>query len=264
MIDYAANLSMLFTELPFLDRFAAASRAGFIAVELASPYEHPKEAIAEALRRHRLKLVLHDLPSGRSEHGERSIACDPDRIGEFRAGIDLAIDNAAASGCRALNCLAGIAPSGIPERVLRETLIANLNFAAAKLMRAGMRLLIEPINTRDAPGFYPSSSAQALAIMDEVDARNLSLNYDVYHMHRMGERVASVMESHLPRIAHFRIADVPGRHEPGTGEIDYAALLPFLDAIGYRGWVGCAYRPRDATEAGLGWRQRYDGTRKAA
>jgi hydroxypyruvate isomerase len=253
MPDFSANLSMLFTERPFLDRFAAAARAGFAAVEFMFPYDHAKERIADELRRHGLKLVLFNLPAGDWERGERGIACHPDRTDEFRAGVDRAIEYAAALGCRYLNCLAGIAPEGVPGAVLRRTFVDNLRYASARLMEHGMRLLIEPVNTRDVPDFYLHRTAEAVSILDEVGARNLSLQCDVYHMHRMGEPVAETIARYLPRIAHIQIADAPGRHEPGTGEIDFDTLLPFLDRIGHCGWVGCEYKPRGDTDAGLAW-----------
>ena len=256
MPRFAANLSMLFCEQPLAERFAAAARAGFTAVEIQFPYELPAAQIAGLLREHQLQLVLHNLPAGDWAGGERGIACHPDRVDEFRAGVALAIDYATALGCPQLNCLAGIAPSGVPEAEVRAIVVANLRHAAAELKRAGLKLLVEPINTVDIPGFYVSRTVQALALLDEacaLGADNVFLQYDVYHAQRMEGDLGNTLTRHLPRIAHVQIADNPGRHEPGTGEINYPWLFRHLDALGYSGWVGCEYRPATTTGAGLGW-----------
>ena len=256
MPKFAANLSMLFTELPFLDRFEAAARAGFEAVEFLFPYAFDAQDIRSRLDAHGLKLVLHNLPAGDWEAGERGIACHPDRVDEFRAGVARAITYAQALGVGQLNCLAGKAPAGVSEAQLRETLVANLRFAAAALKAAGLRLLVEPINTFDIPGFYLSRTAQALAILDEVGADNAFVQYDIYHAQRMEGELAATLHKHLARIGHVQLADNPGRNEPGTGEINYAYLFAHLDRIGYAGWVGCEYKPATTTLEGLGWRQR--------
>jgi hydroxypyruvate isomerase len=253
MPRFAANLTMLFNEVDFLDRFGEAARAGFHGVEYLFPYGHPREEIADRLRRNGLEQVLHNLPAGDWAKGERGIACHPDRIGEFRDGVGLAIEYARALGCPRLNCLAGIAPPGVSPERLRETFTSNLRFAAVELGKAGIQLLVEPINTRDIPGFYLSHTAQALAILDEVKAPNLLLQYDVYHMQIMEGDLARTIETCLARIGHVQVADNPGRHEPGSGEIHFPFLFAHLDRIGYRGWVGCEYKPASTTAAGLGW-----------
>lgn len=253
MPRFSANLSMLFGERDFLDRFDAAAHAGFEAVEYIGPYEHPPEAIAERLKRNGLEQALFNLPLGDWAAGERGIAVLPDRVDEFRAGVDIAIRYATALGCAQVNCIAGVAPAGVPTQVLEDVLVDNLAYAAERLGRAGIRLLIEPINTRDIPGFFLTSSGQALAIMDRVGAANIWLQYDIYHMQVMEGDLARTIEANLPRIAHIQVADNPGRHEPGTGEINYAFLFDHLDRIGYRGFVGAEYRPATTTEAGLGW-----------
>lgn len=255
MPKFAANLTMLFNELPFLDRFEAAARAGFEAVEFLFPYAFPAAQIQERLYRHGLKLVLHNLPAGDWDAGERGIACHPDRIGEFRDGVGRAIGYAQALGVGQLNCLAGKAPAGVDPAVAHATLVENLRFAAAALGEAGLKLLIEPINTIDIPGFFVNRTAQALQILDEVGAANAFLQYDLYHAQRMEGELAATLEKHLPRIAHVQLADNPGRHEPGTGEVNYAFLFRHLDRIGYAGWIGCEYKPATTTEAGLHWRQ---------
>ncbi len=253
MPRFAANLSMLFTEHPFLDRFERAARAGFGAVEFLFPYAHTPGEVAARLKGNRLQCVLHNLPAGDWDAGERGIACLPDRVDEFRAGVAKAIEYATALGAPQLNCLAGKAPLGADEKMLRQTFVANLKFAAAELKKANLKLLIEPINTYDIPGFFLNRTAQALAIMDEVGSDNLFLQYDIYHAQRTEGELAATIEKHLARIAHVQIADNPGRHEPGTGEINYPFLFAHLARIGYRGFVGCEYKPANGTEAGLGW-----------
>lgn len=256
MPQYAANLSMLFTERPFMDRFEAAAKAGFTAVEFLFPYAYAAADIRQRLDTHGLKLVLHNLPAGDWDAGERGIACHPDRVQEFRSGVELAIGYAQALGVGQLNCLAGKAPAGVPDALLHSTLVDNLRFAAQALKAAGLRLLMEPINTFDIPGFLVNRTSQALAILDEVGADNAFVQYDIYHAQRMEGELAATMQKHLHRIGHIQLADNPGRNEPGTGEINYPFLMGHLDRIGYSGWVGCEYKPAATTEAGLGWRER--------
>lgn len=256
MPKFAANLTMLFNEVGFLDRFAAARRAGFTGVEYLFPYDHDAAEIRGRLDEHGLTQVLHNLPAGNWGAGERGIACHPDRVAEFDDGVARAVQYAAALGCTQLNCLAGIAPAGLDPGRARAVFVGNLRGAARRLQDAGIRLLIEPINTRDIPGFFLRTTAQALEIIDEVGSDNLFLQYDVYHMQIMEGDLATTLQKNLARIAHVQIADNPGRHEPGTGEINYDFLFDFLDRIGYPGWVGCEYKPTAATEAGLGWMTR--------
>ncbi len=253
MPRFAANLSLLFTEHAFLDRFAAAAEAGFAAVECQFPYDWPLVQVAEARERAGVPLVLHNLPAGDWAGGERGIACHPDRVDEFQAGVEQALVYARALGCTQLNCLAGIAPADVDPDALRETFIGNLAFAARMLVAEGMRLLIEPINTFDIPGFYLNRSAQAVDILAAVGADNLFIQFDVYHAQRMEGELAGTLSRHLARIAHIQIADNPGRHEPGSGEIRFPFLFDHLDAIGYTGWVGCEYLPAGTTEGGLHW-----------
>lgn len=256
MPRFAANLTMLFTEVPFLDRFERAAKAGFKAVEFLFPYDHPAGEINARLRAHGLQLVLHNLPAGDWAAGERGIACLPDRRDEFESGVARAIEYALALGVPKLNCLAGKAPAGIEAGALRATFVDNLRFAAGELDKAGLELLIEPINTYDIPGFYLNTTAQALSILDEVGAANAFVQYDIYHAQRMEGELSATLSRHLARIGHVQLADNPGRNEPGTGEINYAFLFAHLDRIGYGGWIGCEYKPAASTEAGLGWRQR--------
>ncbi|MBI3451559.1 MAG: hydroxypyruvate isomerase [Rhodospirillales bacterium] len=253
MPKFAANLTMLFNEVDFLDRFALAAQAGFKGVEYLFPYAYPKQQLADRLKQNGLVQVLHNLPAGAWDKGERGIACLPDRVNEFRDGVGKAIEYATALGCKQVNCLAGVAPASAAYEKLRETLGANLKYAAGELKAAGIRLLIEPINTRDIPNFYLNTTRQTLGIMADVGADNLWLQYDAYHMQIMEGDLAHTIETNLARIAHVQIADNPGRHEPGTGEINYGFLFGHLERIGYRGWVGCEYKPADKTQAGLGW-----------
>ncbi len=254
MPKFAANLTLLFNEMDFLDRFEAAADAGFEGVEYLFPYDWPADQLAERLRKAGLVQVLHNLPAGDWSAGERGIACHPDRTGEFQDGVGRAIEYATVLGCRQLNCLAGIPPSGADPDALKETFIANLRFAADQLGHAGIRLLIEPINTFDMPGFYLNRTAQAVTLIEEVGSDNLYLQYDIYHAQRMEGELAATIAAHLPRIAHMQLADNPGRHEPGTGEINYPFLFDFIDRNGYTGWIGCEYKPLGATRDGLGWR----------
>jgi hydroxypyruvate isomerase len=262
MPRFAANLSMLFTEVPFLDRFERAAQAGFEAVEFLFPYAHTVEEIQQRLDATGLQIVLHNLPAGDWESGERGIACDPRRVDEFRAGVAQAVTYAHALGVPQLNCLAGKAPADVDAATLRRTLVDNLRFAAAALKLAKLRLLVEPINTFDIPGFYLSRTDQALAILDEVGAANAFVQYDIYHAQRTEGELAATLQKHLARIGHVQLADNPGRHEPGTGEIHYPFLFAHLDRIGYSGWVGCEYKPAQGTEAGLHWLQTVAGQRR--
>jgi hydroxypyruvate isomerase len=257
MPKFNANLTMLFNEVDFLDRFEAAATAGFTGVEYLFPYPYPKEQLAERLAQHRLSQVLHNLPAGDWAKGERGIACLPDRVGEFEDGVGKAIEYATALQCKQINCLAGIAPKGVDPAKLRETFIGNLEFAAGKLKSAGIALLIEPCNTRDIPGFYLNRSQQALDIIGDVGSDNLFLQYDIYHMQIMEGDLAPTIQRNLGSIRHMQLADNPGRNEPGTGEINYPFLFGFIDKLGYAGWIGCEYKPRGATIDGLGWVKPY-------
>ena len=253
MPKFAANLTMLFTEHDFLDRFAAARAAGFDAVEFLFPYAWPAAEIKARLEANRLQLVLHNLPAGDWDAGERGIACHPGRVEEFRQGVNRAIAYAKVLGVRQLNCLMGKVPADVSPLQADQTAIENLRFAAQALKPHGLDLLIEPINTYDIPGFYLHHTAQAIALMDKVGADNLCLQYDIYHMQRMEGEIAATLSKQLDRIAHVQLADNPGRNEPGTGELNYPFLLRHLDAIGYKGWIGCEYKPASRTESGLGW-----------
>jgi hydroxypyruvate isomerase len=257
MVKLAANLSMMFNEVDFLDRFAAAAKTRFRGVEYLFPYDYPVEAIRERLDANGLTQVLFDLPAGDWGAGDRGIACQPDRVGEFQDSVGRALEYVGPLGCERITCLAGIPPEGAdPDRV-RRTFLDNLRFAAPKVKEAGAKLLIEPINTRDIPGFFLTTTAQAKSIIDDVGSDNVWLQYDIYHMQIMEGDLAMTIEKYADLIPHFQLADNPGRHEPGTGEINYPFLFEFLDRRGYDGWIGCEYRPAGRTEDGLGWAKPY-------
>ncbi|GAA4431857.1 hydroxypyruvate isomerase [Georgenia halophila] len=248
---FAANLSMLYTDRPFLDRFAAAAADGFTGAEFVSPYEQPAAAVAAALREAGLTQVLFNLPAGDWAAGERGIACLPDRVAEFRDGVQRAIEYAHALGCSRLNCLAGIAPAGVSPAEAESTLVANLQHAAPLLADAGITLLVEAVNTRDVPGFAVPTIADAERLRQRVGSPDLALQYDLYHAQIMHGDLLPTYLRHAEHIQHIQIADHPGRHEPGTGEINYAFLLSALYAAGYTGWIGCEYVPTDP--AGPSW-----------
>jgi hydroxypyruvate isomerase len=254
MPKLAANLTMLFNELSFLERFGAAARAGFRGVEFLFPYSFHADQIADQLNLYQLDLVLHNLPAGNWEAGERGIACHPDRVSEFQQGVEEAIRYAKVLGTRQLNCLVGITPKGVSSEQAYATVVSNLKFAADKLKEANLRLLIEPINTFDIPGFFLSHTKQALNIIKDTGSDNLFVQYDIYHMQRMEGELANTIKANLPMIKHIQLADNPGRFEPGTGEINYRYLFGMLDEIGYDGWIGCEYKPKAGTVEGLGWR----------
>ena len=253
MPKLAANLSMLFTENEFLDRFAEASDAGFHGVEYLFPYAFDAAEIKQRLAQYNLEQVLFNLPAGDWDAGDRGIATDPNRVGEFQAGVYLAIEYARTLNCTQLNCLAGITPVTVSAQQAHETFVANLQFAAAELAKAGISLVIEAINTRDIPGFFLTTTAQALAVIKATESTNIRVQYDIYHMQVMEGDIATTLSNNLVQIQHVQLADNPGRHEPGTGELNYQFLFKHLDDIGYQGWVGCEYKPATTTAAGLHW-----------
>jgi hydroxypyruvate isomerase len=255
MPKFAANLTMLFNEQPFLERFGAAAHNGFKGVEFLFPYDFEPEQVKEKLQQFELEMVLHNLPAGNWGGGERGIACHPGRVAEFEQGVESALRYAKVLGTQRINCLVGIQPPNVGRSQAAETLVRNLKFAAAALKEAGIPLLVEPINTFDIPGFFLSGTRQGLDLIEAVGSDNLFLQYDIYHMQRMEGELANTIKNYLSVIKHIQLADNPGRFEPGTGEINYRYLLNFLDDIGYDGWVGCEYKPKAGTAEGLGWRQ---------
>jgi len=245
---------MLFNEVPFMERFDAAARAGFQGVEFLFPYAFHADQIADRLNYLQLDLVLHNLPAGNWEAGERGIATLPDRVGEFQDGVGEAIRYAKTLGVKQLNCLVGITPKGVEAEKVHATVLSNLKFAADELKKVGIRLLIEQINTFDIPGFFLSGTKQAMNLIKETGSDNLFDQYDIYHMQRMEGELAATIKANLPMIKHIQLADNPGRFEPGTGEINYRYIFKMLDEIGYDGWIGCEYKPKAGTVEGLHWR----------
>ena len=247
MPKFAANLRFLFNEYDFLDKFEYASKAGFKGVECASPYEYDKHQLVDILGSNDLTQVLFNLPAGDWANGERGIGCLPDRVSEFQEGVGIALEYALALGCERVNCLAGIRPDDLSEEEANETMISNLEYAGPILDRSNVKLVVESINTIDVPGFFLNTSDQAVRMLDELDCDNVSLQHDL----------ARTLRRHADIISHVQLADNPGRHEPGTGEINYPFLFSVLDEIGYTGWVGCEYIPAANTIDGLTWMESY-------
>jgi hydroxypyruvate isomerase len=254
MPKLAANVSMLFPQLDFLDRFAAARAAGFRAVEYQFPYDHDAKEVARRVRDARLEAVLHNLPLGGNPKVERGIACLPGREREFRDNVERGIEYAVAAGCPRLNCISGIAPA---DKEHLDVLVGNLRYAARKLGAAGLQLMVEPVSTRTVPGFILNRSQPAIDVLNAVGEDNAFLQYDLYHMQIMEGDLAVTIERLLPRIGHMQIADVPARNEPGTGELNFDFLLRHIDSLGYSGWIGCEYNPRGDTVEGLKWARAY-------
>ena len=254
MPRFAANLGFLFTEHPFLDRFAAAREAGFDAVEFAAPYVHPAREIASRLADNGLECELFNLPVGEPGGGPTAgIGCRPESVAKFRENVSLALEYAQALGTRRMNCITGVARPGEDPEALQHTLVENLRFAAAELGRAGCELVIEPINTHDAPGFFVATAAHGARIVAEVGAANLGLQCDLYHTRMMGDDPRATLTAFSGVIRHVQFADVPGRGEPGSGTMDFAQLFETIDALGYTGWVAAEYRPTKPTGETLHW-----------
>lgn len=264
MPRFAANLSMMFGEVPFLDRFALAAANGFQGVEYLFPYDHPAEEIDKLLRRENLENVLFNMPPGDWAAGERGITCIPGREAEFRAGVDKAIDYALALNGRRIHAMAGLAPANEDPAKIRATYISNLSFAAEKLAKHGIMLLIEAINTRDIPGFYLTTQAQSYAACTAVNAPNIRMQLDLYHAQIMEGDLAMKLRKYAPQIGHIQIAGVPSRNEPDCGEVNYTYLYGVVDEIGYDGWIGCEYRPAGKTVDGLAWMHPASGVPVAA
>ncbi|MDA8249070.1 MAG: TIM barrel protein [Rhodospirillales bacterium] len=257
MPRFAANLSMMFNEVPFLDRFAAAARAGFQAVEFLFPYEYPAAELRRRLDDNGLQQALFNAPPGDWAGGERGLASLPGRQRDFRDAIARALDYAAALDSPLVHVMAGIPPAGTAPATAAAVYAANLAWAAEQAASAGRRLVIEPINHRDMPGYHLNTTGQAAAIIAAIGAAHLGLQFDIYHCQITEGDVSKRLEALMPITGHIQIADVPARNEPGTGELNWAYLFPRIDALGYAGWIGCEYRPAGETVAGLGWRKTY-------
>ena len=254
MVKLAANLSMMFTESDFLDRFAAAHKAGFDAVEYLFPYAYDKNDIAARLADNKLRQVLFNIFPGNWDKGERGICALPGRENEFQKAVDQALDYAAALKCPRIHVMSGIVPSGVEFARCEAVEIENLKFAARQAASTNVTLVLEPLNTTDFPGYFLTSVPQAKAVIEAVGAPNLRIQFDIYHQQMQHGAIAATLKAHYPLVEHVQIAGSPGRHEPdGTQEINTKYLFGVLDELGYGGWVGCEYRPRAGTVAGLGW-----------
>ncbi len=253
MPHFAANLTFLFTEMPFMERFSAARRAGFDAVEFMFPYDYPLEDIKAQLKATGLQLILCNLPAGDWASGDRGTAGNPERREEFRSGVARGVDAAQALGVDRLNCLVGLKHQAVSERETRETVAENLRYAAETLGKKGIRLMVEPVNHADMPGFALNTCAQVLDLIEKIGHPNVYLQFDLYHARRENEDAAAILHNHLERIGHIQIADCPGRHQPGTGETDFRFLLPEIDRVGYRGFVSLEYIPTPDTLTSLAW-----------
>jgi hydroxypyruvate isomerase len=264
MPRFAANLSMMYTEVPFLDRFSAAAADGFDAVEYLFPYDFAVEEIVKRLHDHGLTQALFNLPPGEWAAGERGMACIPGRETEFAASVEQALAYAQATGCKRLHAMAGLKPVGVSEAQQRATYVANLSAAAQRLAPHGITLLIEPINMRDMPGFYLNWQQQAHDVLADVGAPNLKVQMDFYHCQIMEGDLSMRLEKHFDGVGHIQIAGVPDRHEPDGGEVNFPHLFDRLDALGHTGFVGCEYRPKAGTSEGLGWLRRHRAARQVA
>ncbi len=253
MPKFAANLTMMFNELDFMDRFKGAADAGFKGVEFLFPYAYPADVLKDRLAEHNLVQALFNMPPGDWDAGDRGLAALPGRESEFREGVDRAIEYARALNCPLLHAMAGLAPDGADGQRYRETYVENLSLAAETCAGNGIRLVIEAINTRDIPGYFLNRPAQAFAVIADVASDNLFVLYDVYHAQITEGYLAETIRAHMDRIAHFQVAGVPGRHEPDIGEINYPFLFEIVDSLPFTGWIGCEYRPRAGTVEGLGW-----------
>ena len=253
MPRFAANLTMLWTEHPLLERVDRAAAVGFPAVEILFPYDEDPSALRQALDRNGVELVLINLPAGDFAAGERGLANDPARVVEFRDGVVRALDLAATLRCPRFNCLTGLVLPDLPLDTQLATAAENLAFAAARAQTAGVRVGVEPLNPIDAPGFLLPTTAAALALLDRAGHPNLSLQYDVYHAQRAEGNLTATISANIDRIGHVQTADSPDRHQPGTGEINYPFVLDALDRAGYAGWVSLEYKPRGGTDPSLAW-----------
>ena len=270
MPRFAANLHYLFSEVPFLDRFEAAARAGFKGVEFQVPYDHPPAELAARLKAHGLEMVLFDAPMGNWDAGDRGLAALPGREKEFRESLVLVVEYGRALRCETVHTMAGVVGPGQDYQAAERTYVENLRYAADFLEKHGIAVVIEPINkkmgvvkngpnytTHGMHGYFLNQTGHARRILEQVGSRNLFLHLDIYHMQMLEGHLAETIEANIGLTRHFQIAGVPGRHEPTVGEINYSYLFDLLDSLGYQGWIGCEYRPRGHTAEGLGWGARY-------
>ncbi|WP_338849444.1 hydroxypyruvate isomerase family protein [Massilia sp. W12] len=253
MLKFAANLTLMFTEVPMLQRFAAARRAGFEYVEMQLPYAWPAMQLREMLQENQLQMILHNLPAGNWDAGERGIACHPGRIDEYRAGVELGLVYAQTLGVRQLNVLAGIVPEGVTFAQAEQCFLDNLRYTCERMQKCGIKTLIEPINPYNVPGFLLNTTRQALQYLDMLQQPNLFIEYDIYHAQRAEGDLGNILSAHIERIAHIQFADNPGRHQPGTGEINFPYLFKLIEELGYPGYLAAEYIPLGSTEQSLDW-----------
>jgi hydroxypyruvate isomerase len=258
MPRFCANIGFLFPDLPFLDRFAAAAEAGFAAVEYAVPYDYPAAELRTRLADNGLEQVLINSPAGNRAAGERGFACLPGRERDFRDGVSQALDYAQALGARLVHVMAGVPPADLSYDTALALYAQNLAWAGERALKAGVRLTIEPLNPHDAPGYLLNTQEQGAAIVEAVGRDRLGLQFDLYHCQTAQGNVTARLSALMPVVAHMQLADVPGRHEPGTGEIAWDFVFRRIDELGYAGWIGCEYVPLGSTAEGLAWRRRYN------
>ena len=256
-MKFAANLTMLFTEYDFLERFEKAYEYKFKAVEYLFPYAYEPSELKKLLDEYNLIQALHNLPAGDWEKGERGISCNPDKMQDFKNGVQTAIEYAKILDCNKLNCLIGIPEDNYSEKDIENCILENLKYASSELEKENIHLLIEPVNTIDIPGFYLNTTKQAKNIINKINSNNLFIQYDVYHMQIMEGNLSLTIKENLDLIKHIQIADHPGRHEPGTGEINYDFLFSYLKSLNYEGYIGCEYNPESNTEEGLKWKNNF-------
>jgi hydroxypyruvate isomerase len=256
MNQFSLNLSTVFTELPFLKRFKSAKAAGFSYVECQFPYQEPTEKIKDELDENQLSLVLINLPPGNWEEGDRGLAIDPSRRDLFKSSVTEGIRYAKGLNCPNIHCMAGVLSSDLSKHEARRTFIENIKYAAAALSENDLTLLIEPINFFDMPGYFLSDLHEAAKILDELHMENVKLQFDFYHMQRLHGNLLTNFERYIDHIGHVQIADVPGRHEPGTGEINYQYILRFLEKTSYTGLIGLEYTPKTTSERSFDWLQK--------
>lgn len=253
MGKFSVNLTTIFTEVPFLERFQKAKQAGFAFVECQFPYQSSIEDLRREIRDHALSLVLINLPAGDWERGERGLAIFPERREEFRQSVAKGIEYAQALGVEKLHCLAGVLDIGADRELAREVYLENLKFAASEMARYGLTLLIEPINAYDMPGYFLTDIEEAASIIEEIGLPNVKIQFDFYHIQRIKGNLSANFLKYIDQVSHIQIADVPGRHEPGTGEIDYKQVLKDVKDRGYKGYIGLEYSPKASSEESFKW-----------
>lgn len=255
MLRFCANATMMFTQYPFLERFAALRRAGFKGAEILDSYSVTPEELAAACRKSGVEVANFNTPVGNRAAGDVGFACVPGREAEFKASVAKALVVGEAVGGKQINVLAGVQPKDVARQTCLDLLAQNLSYAAGEMAKRGIQCSVEAINAKDRPGYLLNTTDQAVEVVRLAGNKNLGIEADIYHMAMMGEDVAGALRKHAPHIRHVQFADVPGRHEPGTGGLDFKAIFQVLEEIGYKGWVSAEYEPSTVTEATLAWYQ---------